>query len=64
MKLIYTYASVDTKKKTEAMKIHGCRSTSNYPKHVCATDNPDSDIGTPPPVPPHTPQMYLNDINY
>ena len=53
------YTSVDTKKKTEAMKIHEC--TNDYPQQVCATDNPDSDGGTPPPVPPHTPEMLFND---
>ena len=53
----HTYASVDVKKKrTEDTNIHEC----NHPQEVCT---PDSDRGTPPPVPPHTPEMFLNDSN-
>ena len=53
----HTYASVDVKKKkSENIKIHEC----NHLQEVCT---PDSGGGTPPAVPPHTPEMLLNDSN-
>ena len=48
----HTYALVDMKKKkTEDTKI----------QEICTENYTDSDGGTPPPVPPHTPEMLLND---
>ena len=48
----HTYAVVDMKKKkTEDTKI----------QELCAENYTDSDGGTPPPVPPHTPEMFTND---
>ena len=48
----HTYAIVDMKKKkTEKLKIHGSTST----QEVCT---PGSDGGTPPPVPPYTPEIF------
>ena len=55
----HTYALVDMKKKSEEQKVHEC----NLPQevHVHAMEHSDSDGGTPPPVPPHTPEMFQND---
>ena len=48
----HTYALVDMKKKkTEDTKI----------QEMCAENYTDSGGGTPPPVPPHTPEMFTND---
>ena len=48
----HTYALVDMKKKkTEDVKI----------QELCVENYTDSGGGTPPPVPPHTPEMFTND---
>ena len=55
----HTYSLVDVKKKkeNEHMKAHEC----NYPYEA---SKQDSNRGTPPPVPPHTPEMYCNDGDF
>ena len=49
---IHTYTLVDPKKKKTEDNMN------NYHQEACT---PGSDGGTPPPVPPHTPEMLLND---
>ena len=56
----HAYALVDMKKKIEKKKVNEC----DYSQGVCTINysQTGSDGGTPPPaVPPHTPEMLLND---